>query len=90
MTVTFTTDPRPTVVGNLIMYTGTFTDDNAATPTGDLDLSASLASITACGLTTAHPGIVGNVEKTIDGAILKVTAAGPNETGTWWAMGPRS
>tara|TARA_R100000406_G_scaffold34416_3_gene22769 strand:+ start:2835 stop:3107 length:273 start_codon:yes stop_codon:yes gene_type:complete len=90
MTVTFTTDPRPTVVGNLIMYTGTFTDDAAATPTGDLDLSALLAEIKLANVLASHPAATGLIDFTIDGTTVKFLAVEVGEGGTWAVMGPRS
>lgn len=90
MTVTFTTDPRPTVVGNLIMYTGTFTDDGALTPAGDLDLSALLAELKVVNVLVSHPAATGLIDFTIDGTTLKIVNAEVGEGGTWAAMGPRS
>ena len=95
MTQTQTTENRPTVMGNLIMYTGTFTNTSTEAAT-TIDLSGLLASIVAGGAnalsTTAGTG--GGV----DGAFTSINAATPSlvlnhvagQDGTWWALGNRS
>ena len=95
MAQTQTTDNRPTVMGNLIMYTGTFTNTSTEAAT-TIDLSAQLSKILAGGAnalsTTAGTGAG------VDGIFTSIAAATPSlvlnhvagQDGSWWALGQRS
>ena len=95
MAQTQTIENRPTVMGNLIMYTGTFTNTSSETGT-TIDLSSKLAKIVSCGAnalsTTAGTG------NGTDGLFASINAATPSvvlnhvggQDGTWWALGNRT
>lgn len=87
MAMTFTIDPRPTVIGNLLLVTGTFQDDGSRS--GGLELTeviGSLIHVDANGLndasTVGFPSPAGSVG-------IQIQCAGGNIAGTWIALGHR-
>jgi hypothetical protein len=94
MAFTFTIDTRPTALGNLMLVTGTFTNDSGST--GDaIDLSDFLSSIVGCGAnassTTAGTGagVDGTFAFIAPNTVLAIQCVA-NQIGTWWALGQRS
>ena len=88
MAMTFTIDPRPTVIGNLLLVTGTF-DDGDGDRSGFLDLKeviGSLIHVDANGFndatTIGYLPPAGNVGIQIN--------CGANATGIWMALGIRA
>ena len=93
MAFSSTIDTRPTVIGNLIMVTGTW--DASGVVTGSIDLTSLLADIVASGvMQTAGSGASGSG---VDGAFAQNTGAAAlsvtcvsGQSGLWWAMGHRN
>ena len=84
--MTITTDTRTTVLGNLLLVTGTFQDDG--TRGGTLSLDSHFQKIIWCdatglGDTTSTASTVTN-DKTIG-----ISCAAGNIGGTWVALGIR-
>tara|TARA_R100000458_G_C8272695_1_gene247560 strand:- start:2343 stop:2624 length:282 start_codon:yes stop_codon:yes gene_type:complete len=93
MAFTSTIDTRPTALGNLMLVTGTFTNDGGSTGSA-IDLSDILSSIVACGANAdaTTPGTGAGVDGTfafISGTNIAVQCVA-NQIGTWWALGQRS
>ena len=94
MAQTQTTDDRPTVMGNFIMYTGTFTNTSTEAAT-TIDLSEKLSMILA-GCANALSTTAGTGAG-VDGIFTSINAATPSlvlnhvagQDGTWWALGQR-
>jgi len=81
-------------MGDMLMLTGTF--NASGVNNGQIDLSASLSKIFACGVMGDTYGDV--TGGGVDGAFVIVTDAFPNKlivdcltnnTGSWWALGKR-
>jgi len=87
MALTFTIDQRPTVIGNLHMLFGTFTEGASGT-TGTMDLSSQLTEIVAAGLNATSDGSPSTVHYTAGSTTLNLVYAAGDD-GTWWAMGRR-
>ena len=87
MAMTVSIDPRPTVIGNLLLVTGTFQDDG--TRSGAIELASffsSLIHVDANGLndqsTVGFQPAAGSVG-------INIACAGGNIGGTWIALGIR-
>ena len=93
MAFSSTIDSRPTVIGNLLMLTGTF--NAAGVTSGTIDLSGLVVNVLASGtMALAGSGSAGNGT---DGSFSEDTGASgvmiqcvSGQTGRWWAMGQRS
>ena len=87
MALTSTIDQSPTVIGNLHMLFGTFTEGASGT-TGTIDLSPHLTEIVAAGLNANTSGSPSEIHFTTGSTTLNLVYAAGDD-GTWWAMGRR-
>tara|TARA_R110000751_G_scaffold59801_2_gene125308 strand:+ start:3207 stop:3491 length:285 start_codon:yes stop_codon:yes gene_type:complete len=89
-----TTDSRPSVLGNLTLMTGTFTNTGGDTG-GAITLATHMDKIVACGAyagaATAGTGagvdgVLALVAPTLQGLVIQCVA---DQDGHWWALGKR-
>ena len=94
MAFTTTTDERPSVLGNLTLMTGTFTNTGGDTG-GPITLSNHMDKIVACGAYAGSAtagtgagvdGVFATVAPTLQGLVIQCVA---NQDGHWWALGKR-
>jgi hypothetical protein len=93
MAFSSTMDERPTVIGNLIMFTGTW--NAASAESGAVDLTGQVVEIVAAGVMADVGGA--QTAAGVDGAFVEHTgstglqiACVSNMTGRWWVLGRRS
>lgn len=95
MVFTFTIDERPSVLGNLLLLSGTFTN-TGVTIGGPISLATHINSVVAAGAVagTATAGTGAGVDGVFalipPAPVVGVTVqciAG--QDGTWWALGKR-
>ena len=93
MAFSSTVDERPTAIGNMMMYTGTW--NAASVDTGSIDLSGLLVEVLASGVMADQGGA--QTGAGVDGAFVNHTGSTglviecvANMTGRWWALGRRS
>ena len=83
----FTIDERPSVLGNLLLMTGTFTNTGVTTG-GDIALATHLSKAVAAGANGSAAGLTDTeIDIAVNSTLTLVTAAGLD--GTWWALGKR-
>jgi len=93
MAFSSTIDTRPTVMGNLLMVTGTW--NASGVTSGSIDLTSLLADIVASGVMqtagsgASAAGVDGAFVQKTGAAALSVTCVS-GQTGLWWAMGRRN
>lgn len=94
MAFAFTTDERPSVLGNLLLITGTFTNGGGDVG-GPINVGTQLSVIVACdayaGAVTAGTGagvdgVFATVAPTLQGVVINCVAG---QDGHWWALGKR-
>jgi len=91
----YTVDARPHVMGDMVMFTGTFTNDSGSTG-GNVTLTNLLVNVFAAGA-TAGPSTAGSGAG-VDGVFCLVARdtsaitiqSVADQTGTWFALGRRS
>jgi hypothetical protein len=93
MAFSSTIDERPTVIGNLIMYTGTW--NGASVDTGSVDLTGLVVEIMASGAMADAGG--SQTGAGVDGVFVNHTGSAglmlefkASMTGRWWVLGRRS
>ena len=93
MAFSSTIDERPTAIGNMMMYTGTF--NAAGVDVGTVELDGHLTEILASGVMGDFGGA--QTGAGVDGAFVNHTGGAgitiecvANMTGRWWALGRRS
>jgi hypothetical protein len=87
MGMTFTTDTRPTVLGNLVLITGTYDDDG--TRSGSILLSDHFSKLLHVGV-ASHGDSSATAYIHSAGSPLQMTiSCGANGTGNWMALGIR-
>jgi len=87
MALTHTVDQRPTVLGNLVLLFGTFTEGASGT-TGTIDLSDHLNEIVAAGFNATSSGSPSDIHFTSGSTTMNLVYAAGDD-GQWWAMGRR-
>ena len=95
MAFVFTIDERPSVLGNLLLLSGTFVN-TGGDDGGPMALNTHLNSVVACGAAagTATAGTGAGVDG-VFALIPPAPAVGvtiqcvANQDGTWWALGKR-
>ena len=86
MAMTITIDPRTTVLGNLLLVTGTFQDDG--TRNGALSLDSHFQKIIWCSAVGLND--LTSVAKTAtNDRTIGISCAAGNISGTWVALGIR-
>ena len=89
-----TTDSRPSVMGNLTLMTGTFTNGGADTG-GAINVADHMDLIVACGAYAGSvtpgtndgtDGVFATVAPTLQGVVVNCVAG---QDGHWWALGKR-
>jgi hypothetical protein len=92
MAFSSTVDARPSVMGNLVMLTGTF--NAAGVTTGAIALTSQLSDMVGCG---ANGDAIGDVTGGgVDGLFALFTGSTitidcvSGQSGRWWALGHRS
>ena len=89
MAFTTTIDARPHALGDLLLVTGTFTNDGGSNG-GDIVLADQLGQIFAAGSNAnaaSAPVHTTEIDGTVTTTLTLVTGA--NVSGTWWALGKR-
>tara|TARA_R100000458_G_C8161815_1_gene165571 strand:- start:399 stop:668 length:270 start_codon:yes stop_codon:yes gene_type:complete len=89
MAFTTTIDARPHALGDLLLVTGTFTNDDGSGG-GDIVLADQLGQILAAGSNAnaaSAPVHTTEIDGTVTTTLTLVTGA--NVSGTWWALGKR-
>ncbi len=89
MAFSSTIDTRPHALGDLLLITGTFTNDGGSSG-GDIELSEQLSTILAAGSNAnaaSAPVHTTEIDGTVTTTLTLVTGA--NVSGTWWALGKR-
>tara|TARA_Y100001973_G_scaffold95872_1_gene149877 strand:- start:276 stop:557 length:282 start_codon:yes stop_codon:yes gene_type:complete len=93
MAFSSTVDERPTAIGNMMLYTGTWNADSV--DVGNVDLTGLLVEILASGVMADLGGA--QTGAGVDGAFVNHTGGTglsiecvTNMTGRWWALGRRS
>ena len=93
MAFSSTIDERPTAIGNMMLYTGTFNGDSV--DAGQVDLTGLLVEILASGAMADLGGA--QTGAGVDGVFVNHTGSAglglefkANMTGRWWALGRRS
>ena len=93
MAFSSTVDERPTAIGNMMLYTGTW--NAASVDTGSIDLTGLLVEVLASGVMADQGGA--QTGAGVDGAFVNHTGGTglvvecvQNMTGRWWALGRRS
>ena len=88
MGMTFTTDTRPTVLGNLVLITGTY-DDGDGDRSGSILLSDHFSKLLHVGV-ASHGDSSATAYIHSAGNPLAITiSCGANGTGNWMALGIR-
>ena len=89
-----TTDERPSVLGNLLLMTGTFTNTGGDTG-GAINVADHMDTVVACGAYAGSAtagsgagvdGVFALVAPTLQGIVIQCVA---NQDGHWWALGKR-
>tara|TARA_Y100000004_G_C8766539_1_gene348891 strand:- start:272 stop:556 length:285 start_codon:yes stop_codon:yes gene_type:complete len=94
MAFSSTVDERPTAIGNMMLYTGTW--NAASVDTGSIDLTGLLVEVLASGVMADAGGT--QTGAGVDGAFVNHSAGAAgftiecvqDMTGRWWALGRRS
>jgi hypothetical protein len=94
MAFSSTVDERPTAIGNMMLYTGTW--NAASVDVGNIDMTGLLVEILASGVMADQGGA--QTGAGVDGAFVNHIAGSAgftiecvaNMTGRWWALGRRS
>ena len=86
MAMTFTTDPRTTVLGNLLLVTGTFQDDG--TRSGTISLDSHFQKIIWCSAVGLND-LTSTAKTVTNDTTIGFSCAAGNIGGTWVALGIR-
>jgi len=88
MAMTFTIDPRPTVIGNLLLVTGTY-DDAASDRAGDLLLSDYFSKLLHVDISPFTDATATAVIHSEGQPLAMSIACAATEKGRWLALGIR-
>jgi len=87
MAMEFTTDTRPTVLGNLVLITGTYDDDG--TRSGSILLSDHFSKLLHVGVASHGDSSATAYIHSTGQPLIMTISCGANGTGNWMALGIR-
>jgi hypothetical protein len=88
MAMAFTTDTRPTVLGNLILVTGTYDDDGSRS--GDILLSDHFSKLLHVDVSSHGDNSATAIIHSTGSPLQMTLSCAANGTGRWMALGIRA